>query len=328
MLRVLYLAPDGHIVSDLGSDQYETALQETNNMLWVDFVGEPEKTCERIMLDIFKFHPLAVEEALQEIHIPKVDEWDSYIYVALHSIALDKWEEGYIRSLELDMFVGRNYLVTYHKERVPEIDKIWGASQIDERHLKKGSSNLLYRLADELVAGYMQVTDKVEDDLEEIEDQIFDNPSQQILAQLFTLKRILLHLRRIITPQRDAINNLSRNEYSVIDPQYRIFYRSVYDHLVRLTDIGESMRDLVSSALSSYLSVINNRLNDVMKTLTIITTLFMPISFLTGFFGMNFFQPVFNSRVWTGAIAFLIVLSVVIALPAMMLIWIKKQRWM
>lgn len=328
MIRALYLAPDGHIVSDLGSDRYETALQQANGMLWVDFVGEPAETCERIMLEIFKFHPLAVEEALQEIHIPKVDEWDSYIYVALHSIALDKWEEGYIRSLELDMFVGKNYLVTYHKERVPEIDKIWEASQIDERHLKKGSSNLLYRLADELVAGYMLVTDKVEDDLEEIEDQIFDNPSQQILAQLFTLKRILLHLRRIITPQRDAINNLSRNEYSGIDPQYRVFYRSVYDHLVRLTDIGESMRDLISSALSSYLSVLNNRMNDVMKTLTVITTLFMPVSFLTGFFGMNFFQPVFNSRVWTGAIAFTIVLIVVIAVPTMMLIWIKKQRWM
>jgi magnesium transporter len=97
---------------------------------------------------------------------------------------------------------------------------------------------------------------------------------------------------------------------------------------VRLADIGESMRDLVSSALSSYLSVINNRLNDVMKTLTVITTLFMPISFLTGFFGMNFFQPVFNSRVWTGAIAFTIVLIVVISVPTMMLIWIKKQRWM
>jgi len=328
MLRALYLAPDGHMVSDLGSDQYETALQETNNMLWVDLVGEPEKTCERIMLEIFKFHPLAVEEALQEIHIPKVDDWDTFIYMALHSIALDQWEQGYIRSLELDIFAGRNYLVTYHKEGIPEIDKIWGASQIDERHLKKGSSNLLYRLADELVAGYMQVTDKVEDDLEEIEDQIFDNPSQQILSQLFTLKRILLHLRRIITPQRDAINNLSRNEYAVIDPQYRVFYRSVYDHLVRLTDIGESMRDLISSALSSYLSVINNRMNDVMKTLTIITTLFMPISFLTGFFGMNFFQPVFNSRVWTGAIAFIIVLTVVISVPSMMLIWIKRQRWM
>jgi magnesium transporter len=137
-----------------------------------------------------------------------------------------------------------------------------------------------------------------------------------------------LHLRRIITPQRDVLNKFARDEYTVIDAQYRVFFRDVYDHLVRLTDVNDSMRELVGEALNSYLSVVNNRLNDIMKVLTIITTLFMPLSFLTGFFGMNFFQPVVNLESWTGMTAFIIILAVMALVPISMFLWIKRQHWM
>ena len=134
-------------------------------------------------------------------------------------------------------------------------------------------------------------------------------------------------MRRIIAPQREVLNKLARDEFQVVDPHDRIFFRDIYDHLVRLHDVNESMRDLVSGSLDTYLSVINNRMNDVMKTLTIITTIFMPISFLTGFFGMNFFEPVAGLTGWTSRATFEVVMAVFICTPIAMYIWMKRRTW-
>ena len=148
------------------------------------------------------------------------------------------------------------------------------------------------------------------------------------LEKIFSIKRSVLYLRRILAHQREVLNKLARDEYDVIDAADRIYFRDVYDHLVRLYDITEGVRDLVSGALDTYLSVTNNRLNDVMKILTIITTLFMPLSFITGFFGMNFFQPATPLDIWTGLPAFLITLLVIILTPTMMFQWMRRRRWM
>jgi len=152
--------------------------------------------------------------------------------------------------------------------------------------------------------------------------------NQQLLEEIFTLKRSLLHLRRILMPQREVFNKLARGDDHVIDKQERVFFRDIYDHMVRLYDISESLRDLISGALETYLSVINNRMNDVMKTLTIITTLFMPISFLTGFFGMNFFaaDPPFAG--WTSQPMLVVLLCILVLLPVGMFIWMRSRRWM
>lgn len=135
----------------------------------------------------------------------------------------------------------------------------------------------------------MLIVGQVDQTIDAIEDFIFDRPTPRTLEQLFGLKRVLLTMRRILLPQREVLNKLARDDYLMIDPKDRIFFRDIYDHIVRLHDLNESLRDLVSRALDTYLSVINNRMNEVMKTLTIITTLFMPLSFIAGFFGMNLF---------------------------------------
>jgi magnesium transporter len=133
----------------------------------------------------------------------------------------------------------------------------------------------------------------------------------------------------VISPLREVLNKLARDDFAVIDDRERIYFRDVYDHLVRLHDISESLRDLVGGVLDTYLSVINNRMNEVMKTLTLITTLFMPISFVVGFFGMNFFQPVEESLLpWTSNPAFTITLLIIILTPMAMYLWMRKRRWM
>ena len=204
------------------------------------------------------------------------------------------------------------------------VDNVWDTSHHDSRYLKKGAAYLLYRLSDELTAEYMPIVDSMDDAIDRIEDEVFDNPTPRMLEQIFKLKRGLLMLRRIIMPQREIMNKLGRGDYDVIDQDHRVFFRDVYDQLVRLHDIIDSMRDLVSGTLDTYLSVINNRMNDTMKTL--ITTLFMPLSFVVGFFGMNFFGPVstfFNA--WTTHASFLVTMLGMILIPAGMYMWLRKR---
>jgi magnesium transporter len=328
MIRALYRTQAGHIRTDLRQEEFTAALEDDSGLIWVDLVDESPDVCEPILRDMFGFHPLAVEDALEESHVPKVDDWGQYIYLVLHGVVFDSLHDEPLTTLELDMFLGRNYLVTYRTKPLAAIDRVWIACQRDERHLQHGAGHLLYKVADELVADYLPAIERIDEAIDQIEDQVFDDPTPSMLENIFALKRALLHLRRIIAPQREALNKLARGDYAVIDVEERIFFRDVYDHLVRLYDIAESLRDLVGSALDTYLSVVNNRLNEVMKTLTVITTLFLPITFLVGFFGTNFFQPVAPLNVFTDHPAFVLFMAAMLLLPAGMYAWMRKRAWM
>ena len=191
----------------------------------------------------------------------------------------------------------------------------------------KGAGRLLYHLVDEIVAGHMPVVDAIDEEMDRIEEAILSSPGPRSLPAVLRIKRALLHLRRIVAPQRETLNRLARDQLSAIPSQERVYFRDVYDHLVRLYDIVEGLRDLAVGALDTYLSVINNRMNEVMKTFTLITTLFMPISFVTGFFGMNFFSPESPPGGWTGRIAFGAICAAVVLVPALMYAWLRRRRW-
>ena len=328
MIRSVYRNQAGEILRDLTVDEIAAAIQDSGGLLWVDLQQEAIDRCRPLLLKTFGFHPLAVEDALEEKHVPKVDAWDGYIYLVLHAIQFMPEVERPLATLELDTFVGKNYLVTYSSKPIAALERVWENYQRDERSLARGAERLLYEISDELVADTLPVIEAIDDIIDTIEDEIFDNPGPHLLEQIFTYKRALLHLRRILTPQREVVNKLARGDYAVLDPDSRIFFRDVYDHLVRLYDITEGLRDLVGGALDTYLSVVSNRMNEVMKTLTIITTLFMPLAFLTGFFGTNFFQPTIDLAGWTGKIAFYLVLASMVFVPAAMYLWMRRRAWM
>jgi magnesium transporter len=327
MIRSLYFPKDGNLQIDLHNEAFRTALQDPDGLLWVDFEATPPEEDEPVLREVFGFHPLAIDDALQESHVPKVDDWGEYIYIVLHAVVFDKSNSGRLDTLELDVFLGKNYMVTHHDQPIAAIERVWGISQRDERHLLNGADHLLYRLTDEVVASYMPVVEEIDLAIDQTEDQVFDRPTPETLEHIFMLKRATVHLRRIIGPQREVLNRLARDDYRVIDSRARIYFRDVYDHLVRLHDITESIRDLVGGALDTYLSVINNRMNEIMKTLTIITTLFMPISFIGGFFGMNFFAPVAPLARWTGIPAFTLTLAITLLTPISMLVWVRRRGW-
>jgi magnesium transporter len=266
-----------------------------------------------------------VDDALRETHVPKVDDWGKYLYLVVYTFlnGLETTQEMHF--LELDIFLGKNYLVTYHEKTIPTLEGIWDICQTDERFQTRGPAYVLYRLVDGIVDQYMYLLEVMDDIMDEIEGQVFAEPEADTLEVIFSLKRNLLRLRRILMPQREVFNKLSRGDYTIIDRVNMFYFRDIYDHIVRLHDLTESLRDLASGALDSYLSVVNNRMNEVMKTLTIITTLFMPLSFLTGFFGMNFFQAALPLEAWTGKLAFGLTIMALLGTPVGMYLWMRRR---
>ena len=328
MLRAIYYKENGEILTEIAPTDYAAALLDKMGVLWVDFCGEEPAPSEQILINTFNFHPLAVDDALHETHVPKVDDWEQYLYIAMNAISFTSGEDD-IESIELDVFLGENYIVTHHDLSIQALDRVWDMCKKDLRHFKRGADHVLYKLTDELIVDYMQVVENLDEEIEKVEGEVLGNPSTEMVQKIFTLKRATLHLRRVLSPLREVLNKLARDDYAVIDAKDRVYFRDVYDHLVRLHDISESLRDLVGGVLDTYLSVINNRMNEIMKTLTLITTLFMPISFVVGFYGMNFFQPTSdNLSRWTGNAAFIMMMVVVLGTPIGMYTWMRYRRWM
>ncbi|MCJ7435074.1 MAG: magnesium/cobalt transporter CorA [Anaerolineales bacterium] len=328
MIRSLYYTPRKPVRKDIPPQEFSKLIRDKRGLLWIDFIGETPEAA-RPILEEFGFHPLAIDDCLEETHAPKLDDWGEYLYIVLNYMHLaNKGDEWETEIDELDIFLGGNYVITHHDLPLSAVDDTLAACDRDPRNLQEGADHLLYRIIDNLVAEYMPIVEKIDEAIDHIEDEIFETPHSGTLGRLFTLKRLLLSMRRILLPQREVLNKMARDDYKVIDRRDRVFFRDIYDHLVRLHDLNESLRDLVSGALDSYLSMTNNRMNEVMKTLTVITTLFMPITFVTGFFGMNFFEPVAGLVSWTARAAFIAMLSVVLCAPIIMLIWMRRRTWL
>jgi magnesium transporter len=328
MIRSLYRTPAGDLQTDLSVEGLTTVVEDSEGLLWLDFCNEPLESCEPILRQVFKFHPLAIEDALEERHVPRVDDWQAYLYLVLHAISFDPQAEDPLPTGELDIFLGPNYLVTHRTEPIASVDRLWEISDRDARHLQNSAGYLLYRLVDELVSQYMPVVEEIDDTIDTIEDQVFGNPNPSTPQEIFAVRRALLRLRRIVGPEREVFNKLARGDFAVVSSENQLFFRDIYDHLVRLYEISEGLRDLAGSALDTYLSVVSNRMNEVMKVLAIITTLFMPLSFLAGFFGMNFFEPTVPLEAWTNPTAFALMLAAMIVSPIAMVIWMTRRGWM
>jgi magnesium transporter len=313
----------------LNTEQLAAALKDKGSLLWLDLNGDQAADDKALLTTTFSFHPLAVEDALEESHVPKVYDWEEYVYLVLHAVQFVQEPVAHAQPIELDVFLGTNFLVTHHAEPVPALELVWSNKQRDGRMLARGSSYLLYRLCDEIIAEYMPVIDTMDDAIDRIEDEVFDNPTPRMLEQIFGLKRALLSMRRIIMPQREVMNKLGRGDFDLVNSDQRVYFRDLYDQLVRQHDIVDSMRDLVSGTLDTYLSVVNNKLSETMRTLTLITTLFMPLSFVTSFFGMNFFAPhavVFD--LWTTRLAFAVTMTAMVVTPVIMFVWLRRRTSM
>jgi magnesium transporter len=291
----------GSVITGVAREDVENRLQ-SGGFFWLDLpsVGDEELSWLR---DLFHFHPLAIEDAEHFRQRPKLDEYDGYVVLILYGSgaeaaagddSLDSPGSGcspdVLESVsEVHCFVSGKYVVTVHRGNCPAFLGLVKRLQVHSV-IGEGPGHLFYRLADTLVDSFFPVLSDLDDKIDALQAAVIDRPTNDQLGQLLAYKGSLITLRRVITPQRDLFASLAGGVTFLpgLDVEAQRYFRDVYDHLIRLSDLVDSYRDLLSGTTDAYLSVVSNQLNRVMKQLTIIATIFLPLSFLTGFFGQNF----------------------------------------
>lgn len=290
---------------------------------WVDLAA-PSAEEAGLLRSVFHFHELAIEDALSESHHPKVESYGSFLYVILHGIDFEAAKHRFATH-DTDFFVGRNYLVTVHDGTSRSIAAMREVCQRNEHVLAHGPVALLHRIVDGMVDNYLPEVEKLDDRLERLEHRVFDDRNDSLVKPILSLKRDVATLRRVLLPQRDVVGRLARREFDVITEALSYRFRDVYDHLVRLTDESMLFHDRLSSLLDAHLTSVSTRLNQVMKVLTVIATIFMPLTVLTGMWGMNVPLPVFPG---SEGMQFWWLLGLMLAASGAMLWVFRLRRWM
>jgi magnesium transporter len=319
---------NGTLETEFDISSHQGNLRNTRGLIWVDISETNHEESVKILSDLFEFHPLAIDDALVETHVPKIDNWGDYLSLVIQTVQEEDHPSNEITTQEIDLFVCKNFVVSYHLSPSQTIEDVWQHLKNFQGHFEQGAAQILYLILDETASDFIKKTDALDIQLNDLEDQLFNHPNPALLEVIFSLKRGILDLRQSIGPQREVLNKLARGDYPLLGKDSMMYFHDVYDHFLRLYDITENLRDLTSNSLEIFLSVVNNRMNGIMKTLTVITTLFMPISFLAGFFGMNFFKPVVDFNQWTSQPVFYIVLIASILFPLGMLYYFYRKGWM
>lgn len=264
-------------------------LKRENVCVWVD-MESPEGAERAALTDLFQFHPLAVEDVFHTVQRPKIEEYDHSFFVVAYEVDYNRArvEDERLRTCQVSLFVRERLVVTVHTGRSEAVRDMQSRCEHHSPVLRRGADYLVYVLLDTLVDRYFPILDELSDEIDDLEDRIVSQPRKELLDTIFMLKRILLRLRKIAGPSRDVLTVLTTRDFPVITSEALPYFRDVGDHLIRIYEMLDSYRELMSGALDAYLSNISNQLNLVMQRLTIVTVIFLPLTFITGIFGMNF----------------------------------------
>lgn len=300
-----------------------TDLVSSETSFWLDLDGLDEEAA-RLLAETFRFHPLAIEDAQHFGQRPKIDEFDDFTYFVVHGAV----PEGRGTS-ELHIFFMPHSIVTVHHDRYAALDDVY--HRIERRHSIKDAStqvSLLYLIVDSLVDSFFPVLSHFDDRIDELEDEVLRQPTEAQLGVLFGMKRALMGMRKVVTPQRDMFASLSAGVLQLpgMTEDGQRYFRDLYDHLIRIADVVDSYRDLLSGVMDTHVSMVSNRLNVVMKQLTIIATVFLPLSYLTGFFGQNFSFLVGHI---TGRVPFFVFgLGLELTAALILLYFFRRRGWL
>ena len=320
MQRILFRHSDGAVESTADLDFLAEILNDPLCTLWIDAEGEPPEALQKLAAR-FDLHPVTLEDFVQRNQRPKVEEFDQYLFLVVHALRAIREDE--LQTDELHVVLKKNCLLTVHDGPLEGVKRVFDRCASDPHPLERGASFLLYLVSDAVVDGCFPVLDALGDEIDELEDAAVAGPTAQRMRRIFEVKRVVVQLRKVVSPQREVYNTLSRRDSQYIDPRAAAYFRDVHDHLVRAFEMVDSYRDLVSNTLEAHLAAQSNRLGQVIKQLTIIATIFMPLTFITGFFGMNFTGLPF-SRNWI----LLAVLLVMLGLPLGMLLVFARRGWL
>jgi magnesium transporter len=321
-------------IRQLDLKELHKALRGDTGVVWVDMENPTEAEEETLLLSVFDFHPLTIDDCRRgndpEGHLPKVEDFGDNLFVIFNPVegvmASDDGESMFrmeIRTSQLSAYLTSQILVTHHYTPLRSITNAMQLLAKNPLTLGKGPDFLFHFIIDDIVDNYTPILDRLDDAIDSMEEEVFQNPTQVSMMRILHLKTNIMTVRRVAVYQREMLSRLSRGEFALIDREEMIYYRNVYDHLVRMTDLADSYRDMVTSLLDAYLSVTSNRLNQVMKVLTIISTIFLPLSVITGFFGMNFVHLPTLSWEYGPVVATLFM----VAVAGGMLWFFKRNKW-
>lgn len=290
----------------------------SDGFFYADLHAPDEHELETLRRE-FHFHPLAIEDVRSRHQRPKIDVYTNHYFLVFYRIGAGG-EDGEWLLQELDFFIGPNFLVVTHDSEAPLLDAVFERFCREEG--KKDVSSLLYDLLDAIVDDYFLYLDDLGERSQTIDEEIFENFDQKNLQQILDLKRDLALLRRVVAPARDTINVLLRRDPPILDTAHIFYFQDVYDHLIRITDSIDTYRELATGSLDAFLSIQNNRLSDIVRKLTVISIIFLPITAATGFFGMNFqiFEP--QPRNY---FLFLTSLALIVGVPLVMLLFLRRK---
>jgi magnesium transporter len=310
-------------LATLDEDRIRRQLAD-DKFFWLDLVGPSEEEIER-MGELFGLHPLAVEDTIHFGQRPKLLDFEDHVFLVYYAAGEQGPSEGG-SLLEVHLFLSGKYLITVHRDPLPALRE---QSRHIEGRVLHSEQFVVYRVLDALTDTFFPALSAIDDEIDELEDAIIAKPTDAQLQRIFSLKRDLVAMRKVVTPQRDllvrGIDTIAQIPGFQLDE--RDYFRDVYDHVIRISDLIDSYRDLLAGAMDAYLSTVANRQNEVMKQLTIIATVFLPLSFLTGFFGMNFAFMV--NHVQNTLLGFLLLgVGSCLASIAAMWVYFRRKRWM
>jgi magnesium transporter len=293
----------------------------SNAVVWVDLAA-PSIPETLILSDTFAFHPLSVEDARAHMHDPKIEAYDGYLYVILHGIDVRPGKSLLTR--DVDFFIGQNYLVTVHDGHSRSVAEMQDNVARNNKIMAEGPVALFHRIVDAMIDHYRPEIDEMEDRIDAVEKTVFDKPDPKLIRQILDLKRDISQLRRVITPERDVIARLARRDFLDISTDMSFRFRDVYDHIVRIADDTTIFQDRISGILDAHLTNVSNRLNEVMKVLTVVSTIFMPLTFLSGLWGMNVPLPHLPGG---EAVQFWWLVGIMLVVVLFMLALFRRKHW-
>lgn len=296
MVRSAAFTTQGRLhTKDIEAFLIPTLLSDTNLFLWVDLENPTPEETKFYLEDVFHFHPLSIEDCVTESHSPKVEEYTPkeddlftpYLFLVIHAVDYSR-ADGVFATNELNMFLGKNFLVTYH------VRPIKGVAQVAERclrsnvHIARAPDRLVYALLDVIVDNYKPALDELSLEIAAIEERIFRQPDGTVLNDILKIKKEVIHLRQIIGPQREVLARFAAGEFKLIRPHLVPYYRDVYDALYQINDLAQSYADSLTGILQVYLSMTANKTGELIKPLTLITVITTPVMVIGTWYGMNF----------------------------------------
>ena len=323
VFRILVALPAEQAVRECSFDDLRPMLARPEARVWVDLTAPIGEVETAIVRDVFKFHPLAIEDCFASRAHPKIDEYNGYIYLITHGLSAVATAES-AEPVELDAFLGPNFLVTHHLDASRSVSAVTDQVTRTGFPLRQGVTAVLHAILDRQVDGLESVLDNIESRVETLEDAVFARPKNALIASLLSIKRNILELRRWTAKQREVLLRLGRREFALISAEEALLFRDVHDHLVRINDLLEGFRDMLTSIQEAYLSAVSNRTNDIMRFLTLFSTIMMPLTVLTGVYGMNFeHMPELRS-----VYGYPMVLGGMLLIAVSMLLYFRHRGWL